>query len=47
MAKRPTAHYVDNKQFLQPMKDWKEQCEEALQTGDEPPQVTNYIGECF
>ena len=47
MAKRPTAHYVDNKQFLQAMKDWKEQCEEALQTGDEPPQVTNYIGECF
>ena len=47
MAKRPTAHYVDNKQFLQAMKDWKEQCEEALQTGDEPPRVTNYIGECF
>ena len=47
MAKRPTAHYVDNKRFLQAMKDWKEQCEEALQTGDEPPRVTNYIGECF
>ena len=47
MAKRPTAHYVDNKQFLQAMKDWKEQCEEASQTGDEPPRVTNYIGECF
>ena len=29
------------------MKDWKEQCEEASQTGDEPPRVTNYIGECF
>ena len=47
MAKRPTAHYVDNKRFLQAMKDWKEQCEESLQTGDEPPRVTNYIGECF
>ena len=47
MAKRPTAHYVDNKRFLQAMKDWKEQCEEASQTGDEPPRVTNYIGECF
>ena len=47
MAKRPTAHYVDNKVFLQAMKEWKEKCEEAEQTGDEPPQVTNYIGECF
>ena len=35
LAKRKsTAHYVDNKVFLQAMKDWKEQCEEALQTGD-------------
>ena len=47
MVKRPTAHYVDNKVFLQAMKDWREQCEEALQTGDEPPRVSNYIGECF
>ena len=32
MAKRKsTAHYVDNKVFLQAMKDWKEQCEEAEQ----------------
>ena len=47
MAKRPTAHYVDNKQFLQAMKDWKEQCEEAEQMGEEKPRVSNYIGECF
>ena len=48
MAKRKsTAHYVDNKVFLQAMKDWKEQCEEAEQTGEEKPRVSNYIGECF
>ena len=49
MAKRKStaAHYVDNKIFLQAMKEWKEQCEEALQTGEEKPRVSNYIGECF
>ena len=49
MAKRKStaAHYVDNKVFLQAMKEWKEQCEEALQTGEEKPRVSNYIGECF
>ena len=48
MAKRKsTAHYVDNKIFLQAMKDWKEKCEEAEQMGEEKPRVSNYIGECF
>ena len=48
MAKRKsTTHYVDNKQFLQAMKDWKDKCEEAEQTGEEKPRVSNYIGECF
>ena len=49
MAKRKStaAHYVDNKVFLQAMKEWKEQCEEAEQTGEEKPRVSNYIGECF
>ena len=48
MAKRKsTAHYVDNKVFLQAMKEWKEKCEEAEQMGEEKPRVSNYIGECF
>ena len=29
------------------MKDWKEQCKDAEETGDEPPRISNYIGECF
>ena len=46
MAKRKsTAHYVDNKVFLQAMKEWKEKCEEAEQMGEEKPRVSNYIGE--
>ena len=49
MAKRKStaAHYVDNKVFLQAMKEWKDKCEEAEQTGEEKPRVSNYIGECF
>ena len=48
MAKRKsTAHYVDNKVFLQAMKDWKEACRDAEEMGEEVPPVTNYIGECF
>ena len=50
MAKKPkkvSVHYVDNKKFLQAMKDWKEQCAEAEEAVDETPRITNYIGECF
>ena len=49
MAKRKstTVHYVDNKVFLQAMREWKEKCEEAEQMGEDKPRVSNYIGECF
>ena len=48
MAKKPKgAHYVDNKKFHQSMIDWKALCKDAEETGDEKPQVTNYIGSCF
>ena len=47
MAKKPSVHYVDNKKFLQAMKDWKEEVREAEEAGDESPRITNYIGECF
>ena len=47
MAKKKSIHYVDNAKFLQAMKDWKEQCKDAEEAGDEPPRITDYIGECF
>ena len=47
MAKKKSVHYVDNKMFLQAMKDWKEQCKEAEEMGEEIPRISNYIGECF
>ena len=46
-AKKQSVHYVDNKKFLQAMKDWKEQCRDAEEAGDETPRISDYIGECF
>ena len=45
--KKKNAHYIDNKKFLEAMKEWKQRCDEAEEAGEERPQVTNYIGECF
>ena len=48
MAKRKKGeHYVDNKVFLQAMIEWREKCAVAEEAGNQPPPVTNYIGECF
>ena len=43
MAKQKSQHYVDNKEFLRAMIEWKEECNKA----DEILPVTNDIGECF
>ena len=43
MAKQKSQHYVDNKEFLRWMIEWKEECNKA----DEILPVTNDIGECF
>ena len=45
--KKPSAHYVDNAKFLEAMKEWKDQCKDAEEAGDEKPRISNYIGECF
>ena len=45
MAKKP--HYVNNKEFLAAMIDWNNRCKKAKSQNKEPPQVSNYIGECF
>ena len=45
MSKKP--HYVNNKEFLQAMKDWRNKCEQVKKDGKQPPPITNYIGECF
>ena len=47
MAKKQGTHYVDNKKFLEAMKEWKQRCKDAEELGEPQPPVTNYIGECF
>ena len=43
MARKKGIHYVDNKEFLRAMIEWKEDCVKK----EEQLPVTNYIGECF
>ena len=40
-------HYVNNKEFLAAMTEYRKLCTEAEESGEEKPPVTNYIGECF
>ena len=41
------AHYVNNAELLQALIDWREKIKEAEESGDEPPGVPNYVGECL
>ena len=45
--KKKKPHYVNNKEFLQAMVEWKERCKIAESEGKPQPPITNYIGECF
>jgi len=50
MAKRRdpnSAHYINNKEFLEKISAYREKRLEAEACGEPKPQVTNYIGECF
>ena len=40
-------HYVNNKEFLAAMVEYKEKCNKAEARNRKQPPVTNYIGECF
>jgi len=40
-------HYVNNKEFLAAMVEYRKLCNEAEESGEAKPPVTNYIGECF
>lgn len=49
MAKRKTQseHYVNNKEFLIALVEFKQQCKVAKEKGEKRPPISNYIGECF
>ena len=40
-------HYVNNKEFLEAIVVRKQHLREAEESGDSPPQITNYLGECI
>ena len=41
------AHYVNNKDFLDALIEYREKCAKALEEGKPKPVVSNYIGECI
>ncbi len=45
--KQKGVHYVDNKEFLKAMIEFKEICNDAREKEIDRPPVSNYIGECF
>ena len=47
MAKKKSQHYVNNKEFLAAMVDFRERVAAAKAEGKERPPVSQYIGECI
>lgn len=47
MSKKQSEHYVNNKDFLDALVEYKKKILEAEENGSPRPQITNYIGECF
>ena len=46
-SKKVTEHYVDNETFFTAMCEWKELVIEAVESDEERPPISEYIGECF
>ena len=46
-SKKKKEHYVNNKEFLAAMVDFRNNVQLAEKNGDERPRVTPYIGECL
>ena len=45
--KKKSEHYVNNKEFLLALVDFKAECKIAEENGEPKPRINNYIGECF
>lgn len=45
--KKVTKHYVDNKKFLEAIKEYKSLCLTAQNEGKEKPRLSEYIGKCI
>ena len=46
-TKKKPEHYVDNKLFLEAMKEYRKSCNKAKREKKDKPPVTDYIGSCF
>ena len=46
-TKKKSEHYVDNKLFLEAMKEYRKSCNKAKREKKNKPPVTDYIGSCF
>ena len=47
MAKPKSIHYIDNEKFLKEMVIYKREYNEAKSKNEEPPMISEYLGECF
>lgn len=47
MAKQKKRNYVNNKDLLDALIEYKKQCKEAEDSGEESPRVPDYIGHCI
>lgn len=45
--KKKRAHYVNNEEFLQALIQYKKDCYDAENSGEDKPQIPNFIGECL
>ena len=46
-GKRKSEHYVNNKQFLEALINYRAKCQRAEEAGEARPVIPRYIGECF
>ena len=47
MARKRSEHYVNNKEFLAAIVEYKDKIALAAERGEDKPRITRYIGECF
>ena len=46
-GKRKSEHYVNNKEFLEALVNYRAKCQRAEEAGEPRPVIPRYIGECF
>jgi len=46
-GKRKSEHYVNNKEFLEALVNYRAKCQRAEEAGESRPVIPRYIGECF